>query len=375
MSSATFSAQKDARVPTEPTVPSESSPKAPLVEENTPLVEEMGEGLFFACHSKAMREIRCMVDLIAQTNLPVLILGETGAGKEVMVRLIHHLSLRRNRPFLKVNCAALPSELLESELFGYEAGAFTGATRPTAGKFEACHKGTLLLDEIAEMPPGPQAKLLQVLQDGEYCRLGSSKPIRVDVRVLAATNVDIVRAIKTKRFREDLYYRLNAFSIQVPPLRDRIEDIPVLLQHFIRTQSRHLGCESLPVSADLLKACLRYSWPGNARELENFVKRYLIVRDERKAVVQLLPETYRGNAHAETSTSTFSMKATDLKSLVRGLKQQAERQAIIGALELASGNRKDAARILNISSRALIYKMREYGIDGAKANYPMALSA
>jgi two-component system, NtrC family, response regulator AtoC len=233
--------------------------------EQIPLVEEVGAGSFFVCHSRAMREVRCMVDLVAQTNLPVLILGETGAGKEVIVRLIHHVSLRRNRPFLKVNCAALPSELLESELFGYEAGAFTGATRGTAGKFEACHKGTILLDEIAEMPPGPQAKLLQVLQDGEYCRLGSTKPIRVDVRVLAATNVDIVRAIKTRRFREDLYYRLNAFSLQVPPLCERMEDIPVLLQHFIGVQAIVLGCEPLPVSPELLKACLRYSWPGNVR--------------------------------------------------------------------------------------------------------------
>lgn len=346
-----------------------------LSSEQVPLIEKTGEDAYFVCHSPAMREIRCMVDLIAQTNLPVLILGETGTGKEAVVRLIHHVSLRRKLPFLKVNCAALPSELLESELFGYEAGAFTGATKATAGKFEACHKGTLLLDEIAEMPSAPQAKLLQVLQDGEYCRLGSAKPIRVDVRVLAATNVDIVRAIKTKKFREDLYYRLNAFSIQVPPLRERIEDIPVLLQHFIKTQSTALNCEPLPISPDLLKACLRYSWPGNIRELENFVKRYLIVRDEQKAVVHLHPEGYRGRTCPQTSTSTFSMKATDLKSLVKGLKQQAERQAILGALEISRGNRKDAARILNISSRALIYKMREYAIEGAKEDYPSELSA
>lgn len=356
-----------------------SHPATPVfghaVTDQVPLVEQVGEGSFFVCHSRAMRELRCMVDLVAQTTLPVLILGETGVGKEVIVRLIHHVSLRRNRPFLKVNCAALPSELLESELFGYEAGAFTGATKATAGKFEACHKGTILLDEIAEMPPAPQAKLLQVLQDGEYCRLGSAKPIRVDVRVLAATNVDIARAIKTRKFREDLYYRLNAFSIQVPPLRERMEDIPVLLQHFIAIQSGVLGCEPLPVSADLLKACLRYSWPGNVRELENFVKRYLIVRDEQKAISHLMPESYRGNYPSQSSTSTFSMKATDLKSLVRGLKEQAERQAILGALELSHGNRKDAAHILNISSRALIYKMREYGIDGAKGKYSTDQSA
>ena len=370
MSGASSSSSAVQKVTSVSTFPIDIEP----ISDHVPLVEQIGEGSFFVCHSPAMRELRCMVDLVAQTTLPVLILGETGAGKEVIVRLIHHVSLRRSRPFLKVNCAALPSELLESELFGYEAGAFTGATKATAGKFEACHKGTILLDEIAEMPPAPQAKLLQVLQDGEYCRLGSAKPVRVDVRVLAATNVDIARAIKTRKFREDLYYRLNAFSIQVPPLRERMEDIPVLLQHFIAIQSAVLGCEPLPVSADLLKACLRYSWPGNVRELENFVKRFLIVRDERKAISHLIPESYRAGYSQQSSTSTFSMKATDLKSLVRGLKEQAERQAILGALELSHGNRKDAARILNISSRALIYKMREYGIDGAKENYPVNVS-
>src|SRR5690349_22806838 len=339
MSSATSSAaQKEASL----------LPVTAIGSDECPVIEQIGEGHFFVCQSRAMREVRCMVDLVAQTNLPVLILGETGAGKEVIVRLIHHVSLRRKRPFLKVNCAALPSELLESELFGYEAGAFTGATKPTAGKFEACHNGTILLDEIAEMPIEPQAKLLQVLQDGEFCRLGSAKPIRVDVRVLAATNVDIGRAIKANKYREDLYYRLNAFSIQVPPLRDRREDIPILIYHFMKDQSVRLGCEPLPISAELLKACLRYPWPGNVRELENFIKRYLIVRNEQKAIAQLRPDTYGGAFPSGSSSDSFSMKATDLKSLVRGLKQQAERQAIIGALELVHGNRKDAARILNI---------------------------
>ena len=333
------------------------------VHSSTPIVEELESGLFFVCQSQAMREIRSMVDLVAQTNLPVLILGETGTGKEVIVRLIHCLSLRRNRPLFKVNCAALPSELLESELFGYEAGAFTGANKANSGKFDAAHRGTILLDEIAEMPIEPQAKLLQVLQDGEYCRLGSVKLIRVDVWVLAATNVDIGRAIKANKFREDLYYRLNAFFIQVFPLRDRREDIPILIYHFMKDQSARLGCEPLPISAELLKACLRYPWPGNVRELENFVKRFLIVRNEQKAIAQLRPESYGGAFSSGNSCNSFSMKATDLKSLVRGLKQQAERQAIIGALELVHGNRKDAARILNISSRALIYKMRQYSIS------------
>ena len=337
---------------------------ASAIPAEAPIIEDIGGGHFFVGHSKVMREIRRLVELVAQTSVPVLILGETGAGKEVVVRLIHALSLRRDLPLLKVNCAALPAELLESELFGYEAGAFTGANKPKTGKFEACHKGTILLDEIAEMPAGPQAKLLHVLQDGEFCRLGSPKPVRVDARVIAATNVDIASAIKAGTFREDLYYRLNAFSIHVPPLRERKEDIPVLIEHFVRDQSTRLGCEPVAFSPALMQACLRYPWPGNVRELENFLKRHLIVRDEERAISQLEPIRNRGYCRTEPASVSFSMQATDLKSLVRGLKQQAERQAILAALQLMNGSRKEAARRLNISSRALLYKMREYGIAG-----------
>jgi two-component system, NtrC family, response regulator AtoC len=350
---------------TAPTPAAETSKAA-----DAPIVEDIGGGLFFVGESKQMREIRRLVELIAQTSVPVLVLGETGAGKEVVVRLIHSLSLRTQKPLLKVNCAALPAELLESELFGYEAGAFTGANKPKSGKFEACHKGTILLDEIAEMPAAPQAKLLQVLQDGEFCRLGSHRSIRVDVRVMSATNVDIVTAIQAKRFREDLYYRLNAFTLHVPPLRERPEDIPILLSHFMKRLAVELGCEPLPISANLLRATLRYAWPGNVRELENFVKRYLIVRDEEKAIKPLLVGVRTVAASsASLSSCSFSMQATDLKSLVRGLKREAERQAIIAALQFANGNRKDAARRLNISARALLYKMREYNITDSGAGY------
>jgi two-component system, NtrC family, response regulator AtoC len=336
-------------------------------ETNAPIIEDIG-GAFFIAHSRAMREIRALVELVAEADVPVLIVGETGTGKEVVVRLIHARSSRRNRPLLKVNCAALPAELLESELFGYEAGAFTGANAPRTGKFEACHKGTILLDEIAEMPPGPQAKLLRVLQDGEFYRLGSPTPIHVDVRVLAATNVDIINALKANKLREDLYYRLNAFTIQIPPLRERKEDIPILFRHFMKDQSERLGCEPLPVSPSLLQACLRYSWPGNVRELENFVKRHLVIRNEESAAKQLLPEKSSGYCRTEAASVSFSMKATDLKSLVRGLKQQAERQAILAALQLTNGNRKEAAQRLNISSRALLYKMHEYRIIVTKGH-------
>src|SRR5205823_6921465 len=286
-------------------------------------VESLEDDLFFLAASPQIKQIRAQVSLVAKVDVPVLLLGESGVGKEILARLIHKMSIRAHRPLLKVNCAALPAELLESELFGYEAGAFTGAHRAKVGKFEACHKGTILLDEIAEMPAAPQAKLLQVLQDGEFCRLGSHRPIRVDVRVMSATNVDIVTAIQAKRFREDLYYRLNAFTLQIPPVRDRPEDIPVLLSHFMKQLSVELGCEPLPVSAALLRACLRYAWPGNVRELENFVKRYLIVRDEEKAIKPLLAGmTASVSPSASLSSCSFSMQATDLKSLVRGLKRE-----------------------------------------------------
>jgi DNA-binding NtrC family response regulator len=329
-------------------------------------VEELFDDVFFVAASPAMRKIRSQAALVANVDIPVLMLGESGTGKEVLARLVHKLSPRAHRTFLKVNCAAVPADLLESELFGYEAGAFTGASKRQIGKFEACHNSTILLDEIAEMPAGPQAKLLHVLQDGEFYRLGSSSPIRVNARVLAATNVDIARAMKTGKFREDLYYRLNAFSVHVPPLRERREDIPILIQHFNQHLAQRLGCDPLTISGDVMKACLRYSWPGNLRELENFIKRHLIIRDERRAIAQLEPRRDRTPSRAEPASTSFSVHATSLKSLVRDLKRQAEEQAILAALQLTGGRRKEAARRLNISTRALLYKMTEYGIDVGK---------
>src|SRR6516165_7602175 len=220
-------------------------------------------------------------------KVPVLIVGESGAGKEVVAHLIHKLSPRADRTFLKVNCAALPADLLESELFGYEPGAFTGATRSKPGKFEQGDKGTFLLDEIGEMPPILQAKLLHVLQDQQFSRLGSRSMVTVDVRILAATNVDIQQAIAAKKIREDLYYRLNAFTVHVPPLRERREEIPLLIRHFMGLFATRYARAPLPVSPTLVTACLHYFWPGNLRELENFVKRYLILGDEQLALSDL----------------------------------------------------------------------------------------
>src|SRR5436309_13358070 len=234
-------------------------------------VEELADDVFFIAASPAMKKIRSQAALVANVDIPVLLLGESGTGKEVLARLIHKLSPRAHRTFLKVNCAAVPGELLESELFGYEPGAFTGATHAKPGKFELCNKGTILLDEIGEMPPLLQAKLLHVLQDQQFSRLGSRSVIKVDVRILAATNINIPEALATKRLREDLYYRLNAFTLQLPPLRERQEEIPLLLKHFMSRLAEHYARPPLPLSAALQQKCLDYPWPGNLRELSNFV--------------------------------------------------------------------------------------------------------
>src|SRR5713101_5950959 len=257
-------------------------------------VEELADEVFFVAASPAMRKIRSQAALVAGVDIPVLMLGESGTGKEVVARLIHKLSPRAHRTFLKVNCAAVPADLLESELFGYEAGAFTGATHPKPGKFELCNKGTILLDEVGEMPPLLQAKLLHVLQDQQFSRLGGRTVIKVDVRILAATNINISEALATKRLREDLYYRLNAFTLQLPPLRERKEEIPVLLKHFMTRMAERYARPQLPLSPQLLEACQAHPWPGNLRELNNFLKRYLILGDENLAVAELQPR-YDGN--------------------------------------------------------------------------------
>jgi two-component system, NtrC family, response regulator AtoC len=327
-------------------------------------VEELSDDLYFVAASPAMRKIREQVSQVANVNVPVLIVGESGTGKEVVARLIHKLSPRAHRTFLKVNCAALPADLLESELFGYEPGAFTGATRSKPGKFELCDKGTFLLDEVGEMPPVLQAKLLHVLQDQHFSRLGSRSMVSIDVRILAATNIDIQQAIAAKKLREDLYYRLNAFTVHVPPLRERREEIPLLLRHFMALFATRYARAPLPVSPVLVDACRRYSWPGNLRELENFVKRYLILADEQLALSELeIQEREAGVATGQAAELPAKQDPDDLKSLVRGLKDEAEREAIARTLERTRWNRKEAARRLGISYKALLYKIRRYSVD------------
>jgi two-component system response regulator AtoC len=336
-------------------------------------VEELADDVFFIAASPAMRKIRSQAALVANVDIPVLLLGESGTGKEVLARLIHKLSPRAHRTFLKVNCAAVPGDLLESELFGYEPGAFTGAVHAKPGKFELCNKGTILLDEIGEMPPLLQAKLLHVLQDQQFSRLGSRSVIKVDVRILAATNINIPEALATKRLREDLYYRLNAFTLTLPPLRDRKEEIPILLKHSMTRMAERYARSPLPLTPVLLQACHNHSWPGNLRELNNFLKRYLILGDENLAVSELLPRNDGGGLNSDSST-----KAADpggLKSLGRSAKDEAEAEAITRALEQTNWNRKQAAAILQISYKALLYKIRQYGIAEARGHHKLSAGA
>ncbi|PYX99426.1 MAG: sigma-54-dependent Fis family transcriptional regulator [Acidobacteria bacterium] len=328
-------------------------------------IESLEDDLFFLAASPQMKQIRAQVSLVAKVDVPVLLLGESGVGKEILARLIHKMSIRAHRPLLKVNCAALPAELLESELFGYEAGAFTGAQRSKPGKFEQCNKGTILLDEIGEMTTALQAKLLHVLQDGSFSRLGSRSNVTVDVRVLAATNINIEEAIANKTLREDLYYRLNAFTMHIPPLRERREEIPLLLKHFMNRLSERYANAPLSYSERLVRACMLYHWPGNLRELGNFVKRYLVLQDEEMAISELEAKGKgQGNGSAEASLNGGIVAAPEggLKSLVRSLKDEAELRAIEQALLATNWNRKLAAARLNISYKALLYKIKQYQI-------------
>jgi len=338
-------------------------------------VEELSDDTFFVAASPIMRKLRSQAALVANVDIPVLMLGESGTGKEVMARLIHKLSPRAHRTFLKVNCAAVPGDLLESELFGYEPGAFTGATHAKPGKFELCNKGTILLDEIGELPYGLQAKLLHVLQDQQFSRLGSRSIIKVDVRILAATNINIQEALANKSLREDLYYRLNAFTLHVPPLRERKEEIPILLKHFMARMAEQYARPPLPVSAELVQACLDYSWPGNLRELSNFVKRYLVLADEKAAISELRPKSDGAGAVVNSDSAEANTAAGGLKSLARTAKDEAEAEAIAKALEETNWNRKRAAALLKISYKALLYKIRQYGLAERKSHHKLSAGA
>jgi two-component system response regulator AtoC len=338
----------------------------------------MSESLLGLCGSGKMQPIRDLVSKVAATNTTVLLRGESGVGKEVVARAIHKTSPRVSRQFLKVNCAALPSELLESELFGHEKGAFTGAYRQKPGKFEAAHQGTLLLDEIGEMPLRLQAKLLHVLQDGEFSRVGGEKIIDTDVRLIAATNRDLEASMRTHQFREDLYYRLNVIEIRIPPLRERREEIPGLLDHFLGKFNTQYG-RAVEVPAETLRAFLDYHWPGNIRELENAVKRIVVLGSARPVHVEIVghlanggrPAARPGVAAIETRPNPDA--PISLKDIARQAAREAERVAIKEVLDRVHWNRAKAARLLQISYKALLYKIVQCGLvvhDAEKEDKP-----
>jgi two-component system, NtrC family, response regulator AtoC len=303
-----------------------------------------------------MNELLRTTRKIAEYKTTVLITGESGTGKELIARAIHDLSPRAQEPFVAVNCGAIPETLLESELFGHRKGAFTDAIRDKKGLFEEASGGTLFLDEIGELPLGPQVKLLRVLQEQVVRAVGSTTDDKVDVRVVAATVRDLGEEVRQGRFREDLFYRLNVIQVQLPPLRDRREDIPFLIDHFVRRTNTKLGTQCQGASPEAMKLLLAYSWPGNVRELENTVERALVLSDGSHIEVEGLPERLRENR--DRIRQTLQSGELSIKKTTRIIEEELIRKA----LRETHGNRTNAAKILEISHRALLYKIKEYGI-------------
>ena len=291
----------------------------------------------------------------------MLVCGETGVGKELVARAIHAHSPRRRNTFIKVNCAAMPRELLESELFGHERGAFTGAHQRKPGRFELADGGTIFLDEIGELHPALQAKLLHVLQDGEFSRVGGRNNLRVDVRTICATNRDLAREVAAGRFREDLFYRLNVINILVPPLRDRCEEIPGLVAYFVQRYSRVFNVPERELSPDTMQAFLGHGWPGNIRELENFIKRMIVLQDWNLARTLVVPAP-AAPAVAAVAEPFAATKGLSLKEISRRAVLEAEREVIRRSLEQCRWNRVKTAKMLKISYRALLYKIKDMGL-------------
>ena len=324
----------------------------------SPFISELRElppdEVIFGC-SRVMKEIRRKVERIAGANVPVLIQGESGTGKELIAALLHRHSPWKDGPFVKVSCPAIPGTLLESELFGYEKGAFTGAYGSKPGRVEMAHRGTLFLDEIGELDQALQAKLLQVLQDGQFCRVGSQVDTKVEARVVCATNRNLKEEVEEGIFRQDLYYRINVLNIHLPPLRDRREDIPYIVNFLLGLFNTKFRCETAPISSRLLGVFRGYHWPGNIRELENVIKRYVIMDSEEAITSEIL-------AGPKPRFDATAMIPTDgsvtLKDATRQVVQDLERRMILATLESTRWNRKKAAKKLGISYRALLYKIQ-----------------
>jgi DNA-binding NtrC family response regulator len=340
--------------------------------------------------SGAMQDVLQMVDRVADSDVSVLLTGESGVGKEVIARELHRRSDRRAQPFVKVNCAALPPDLLESEMFGHERGAFTGAGTTRVGKFEFADRGTILLDEIGETPPALQAKLLHVIQDRQLTRLGSNRPIDVDARILAATNQDLEAMIRAGTFREDLYYRLQVIEIRIPPLRERQEEIVPLVEFFLAKFAHLYKRPRLRLTPQLRSALVDYPWPGNIRELENMIKRFVVLQDESLILNELarlaaadLPKTNATRHNRPVSVSAPAAQSRpmngggaappppaiegDLHALAKAAALRAERQAIDDALTKFHWNRRKAAAYLKVSYKTLLNKMKECGISEASS--------
>ena len=319
--------------------------------------------LLFSKNSN-MGRLKAIVDQIAPTDITVLIKGESGTGKELVARAIYSKSLRGEKPFVKINCAAIPRKLMESEFFGYEKGAFTGAHAKKPGKFDLANGGTIFLDEIGEIDISVQSKLLQVLQDGEFSRLGGNRNVNVDTRVIAATKKDLDQATEEDRFRKDLYYRLNVVSIFVRPLRERKEEIPHLSDYFLKFYNYRYNRQSGPLSGETLSLFDQYDWPGNVRELENVVKRIVILDSEESAIHDLWDTDISGDNQGEISRGgTDSGGELNLKEIGREASHKAEREAIQKALLRTRWNRKEAALLLQVSYKSLLSKIKEYGLD------------
>ncbi|HEY4181770.1 MAG TPA: sigma-54 dependent transcriptional regulator [Kofleriaceae bacterium] len=324
--------------------------------------------------SAALREVLSKVEQVAPTYSTVLLRGETGTGKELVAHAIHINSPREEKPFVRVNCAALAPGVLESELFGHEKGSFTGAVARRPGRFELADGGTLFLDECGDLPMEVQIKLLRTLQEREFERVGGHETIKVDVRVVSATNRNLEKMIEDGEFREDLYYRLNVFPINLPPLRDRVEDLPVLTQHFISKFARSMGSSPLPASADALAKLREYNWPGNVRELENIIERAMILAKGQSLGAAHLDFGRRGNAPGATSSGAVPLVTTapapsapvptsgDGGSLAERL-LDSERKEIIAAVEKSRGNIASAARTLGINRSTLYYRLRKHGLE------------
>lgn len=307
--------------------------------------------------SDGMRLVRQKVEKLASTNVPVLIQGESGTGKEIIAKLVHRLSPWQEGPFVKVNCPAIPGTLLESELFGYEKGAFTGAYGTKPGRVEMANRGTLFLDEISELEMSLQAKLLQLLQDGQFCRIGAQEDRRVEVRMLCATNRQLEQEIDTGGFRQDLYYRINVLNVSLPPLRERRDDIPTLIHHFLKFYSQSFNLQAPPISSHVIQLLVRYDWPGNIRELENIIKRYVILGSE-----EALTGDLSAQSQVALSPKLLLGDSVSLKDITRQAVQELERKIILQVLQANHWNRKQAARKLKISYRALLYKIRQAGL-------------